>query len=231
MQIFKDVGLLENTHKFSISTWDDLLHNTLSTVTGTPMRAGDKASFRAAVSDLLGPRNEFALRVLSETGLIPVNDTHKSQSGVAAVLVRSQTAIEHFAHLLSAQLGYKANERDMVVLSHEIVSHPKDLISANPQDEMLYSSSLVVTGTPSTGESAMSRTVGLPLAFATLEVLDGKVQSRGVLGGKEVWRAVLDGMGQVGIHMRESITPLRNEQRQSRTVENQLLDNRKRFSN
>jgi alpha-aminoadipic semialdehyde synthase len=185
MQNFKDVGLLESNHKFSITTWGDLLRNTLSIVTGTTLRAGDEASLWAVVSDLLGSQAGYANRVLSETGLVSVNGTRSSQSGTDAIPIYEQTALEHFAHLLSTQLSYKAGERDMVVLSHEIKSQPKDLNSVKSQDETLYSSSLFVTGTR-TGESAMSRTVGLPLAFATLEVLDDKVESRGVLGGKEM---------------------------------------------
>jgi len=239
MQIYKDVGLLENSHKFTITTWEDLLMNSLSNVIGTPLRAADEASLHAAIGDLMGHHKDLALRVLSETGLVRKADALASASSgsrlgnpLAAPTVpvssHSQTALEHFAHLLSAQLNYGVTERDMVVLSHEIISRPKDLPRATPQDEMLFTSSLLVTGTPSTGGSAMSRTVGLPLAFATLEVLDGHVQSRGVLGGKEVWRAVLDGMAQVGIHMQESISSLRNER--SRTVEGQLLLNRSEFA-
>jgi alpha-aminoadipic semialdehyde synthase len=232
MQIFKDVGLLDNIHKLSIATWEDLLSSSLSKTTGTSLRSSDKPSLRAAISDLAGSQNELALLALSETSLLPMRDAvavgDAVHSGSPVPLSHPQTAVEHFAHLLAGQLGYQANERDMVILSHEIVSRPKDVQAATSQDETLYSSSLVVTGTPSTGESAMSRTVGLPLAFATLEVLDGKVESRGVLGGKEVWRAVLEGMAQVGIHMRESVTPLQTSN--SRTIENQLLVNRAQFS-
>jgi len=232
MQIFKDIGLLDNSQKISIAAWKDLLPSTLSIVTGVPVRSDDNPSLRAALTDLVGSRYELALLVLSQTGLLHMQDADSVgdavQSGSLNVPSHSQTAVEHFAQLLAYQLRYQVDERDMVVLSHEIVSRPKDVQLTNTGDETLFSSSLVVTGTPSTGNSAMSRTVGLPLAFAALEVLDGKVSSRGVLGGKEVWRAVLEGMKQVGIHMRESVTPLQGSQTQ--TIENHLLANRSRFS-
>lgn len=228
MEIFRDIGLLENTHDFSISTWNDLLLNSLSNLTGTTLQSGDKQSLVSALSDIVGTKADFAMQVLSEVGLLSSADA--SQSGEPPITVHSQTAVEHFAHLLSGQLAYRAAERDMVVLSHEIVTRPRDAEMVNRQHEMVYTSSLVVTGTPTTGEGAMSRTVGLPLAFATLEVLDRKVQSRGVLGGKEVWRAVLHGMEHVGIHMQERVSPPSfHNDLQSRTVETQLLLNRKQF--
>jgi alpha-aminoadipic semialdehyde synthase len=228
MQIFKDVGLLDNSHQFAISSWEELLTKSLSNVTSISLRSTDSASVRSAISDLMGPNAEFARRVLSEINLFREAAALSSANLLPLPLPpppgsHQQTAIEHFAQLLSAQLSYSADERDMVVLSHEIVSRPKHLASttATTQDEMVYTSSLMVTGTPSNGQSAMSRTVGLPLAFATQEVLDGRVDGNGVMGGKEVWRAVLGGMASVGVHMRESFSSLRNERMQ--TVEGQLI--------
>jgi alpha-aminoadipic semialdehyde synthase len=52
----------------------------------------------------------------------------------------------------------------------------------------------------------MSKTVGLPLAFATLQVLDNGVRTRGVAGpfGEEIYRPVLEGLDTVGLGMRET---------------------------
>lgn len=100
----------------------------------------------------------------------------------------------------------------MVILSHEVVSIPK---SAQPGDPahiasaITHNSTLVTYGTPDVlGGSAMSRTVGLPLAIAALKVLDGTIVERGVRGpgecGRDMWRGVMDGLEERGIAMRET---------------------------
>lgn len=54
----------------------------------------------------------------------------------------------------------------------------------------------------------MSRCVGLPVAFAALQVLDGGVSMRGVAGptDESVYGAVLRGLEEVGLGMKESVT-------------------------
>lgn len=53
----------------------------------------------------------------------------------------------------------------------------------------------------------MSKTVGLPLAFAALRVLDGGIRTRGVAGpfGEEVYKPVLAGLAEMGLGMRETM--------------------------
>lgn len=100
-------------------------------------------------------------------------------------------------------------ERDMVILVHQMMSVPSHSpVTSDPtswEDVHSHASRLVTYG--SEAGSAMSRTVGLPLAFAAMKVLDGQVHERGVKGpsqcGKEVWRGVLDGMESVGMGMKE----------------------------
>ena len=109
--------------------------------------------------------------------------------------------IDLFTILLAHKLKYEPHERDLVVLSHEIVTQsPLD-----PRIEEVHTSSLVTYGTSSA--SAMSRTVGLPVAFAALEILDGKVQVRGVQGptDKSIYQSVLKGLEEVGLGMKERV--------------------------
>jgi alpha-aminoadipic semialdehyde synthase len=115
--------------------------------------------------------------------------------------------IDLLATLLAHKLRFQPAERDVVVLSHEISAQSKSAGNepANQSDEDVYTSSLVVYGTP--GESAMSRCVGLPVAFAALQVLDGTDGPRGVQGPTEpvLYNAVLDGLERVGLGMKESV--------------------------
>lgn len=121
--------------------------------------------------------------------------------------------------LLAHKLRYKPDERDMVILSHEIISVPKSSKTKRAVDPLTiqgakkHTSTLVTYGTPSIlGASAMARTVGLPLAIAARKVLDGKVEVRGVKGpgdcGRPLWGGVLEGLEERGIAMKESVRPL-----------------------
>jgi len=54
----------------------------------------------------------------------------------------------------------------------------------------------------------MARTVGLPVAIAALNVLDGRVAIRGVAGPTDssIYRPVLMGLEEAGLGMKEVIT-------------------------
>ena len=108
--------------------------------------------------------------------------------------------IDMFATLLAHKLRYAPHERDLVVLHHEIVSRPK----GSPEREEVHTSSLVTYGTKEA--SAMSRTVGLPVAFATLQILDGGLRARGVHGPteREVYTNVLQRLDEAGLRVKES---------------------------
>lgn len=115
-------------------------------------------------------------------------------------------ALDLFALLLAHKLRYKSHERDMVFLSHELISRPR---SANPYTDVreeIHTSSLIVRGTPE--HSAMALTVGLPVAFAALRILDGEVHVRGVAGPTAdvgLYRLILEDLETVGLGMRESV--------------------------
>jgi alpha-aminoadipic semialdehyde synthase len=117
--------------------------------------------------------------------------------------------------LLAFKLRYKPNERDMVILSHEVIAKGQ---AAGALEEV-YTSSLITYGTPSA--SAMARTVGLPVALAALNILDGKVTVRGVMGPSDpsVYGPVLRGLEEVGLGMTESL-------RFGKTMETQLAQDK-----
>lgn len=107
--------------------------------------------------------------------------------------------IDLFTIILARKLRYEPGERDIVILAHEIVA--KSPIGS----EEIHTSSLVTYGSPTA--SAMSRCVGLPVAFAALRVLDGRVPVRGVRGpeDKTVYESVLRGLEEVGLGMKETV--------------------------
>ena len=113
------------------------------------------------------------------------------------------TPLDLFALLLGKRLAYKPGERDLVVLSHEIIARSRRA----PEDEEVHTASLVAYG--AAGASAMARTVGLPVAFAALHVLDGGVRTRGVHGptDREVYAHILRRLEEAGLGMKETVRP------------------------
>lgn len=102
--------------------------------------------------------------------------------------------------LLSHKLRYHLGERDMVILSHEIITE------SDSSDREIHTSNLITYGEPG-GNSAMSRTVGIPLACATLRIVAGEVGTRGVCAPveSEIYGPVLrDLRERHGIVMKES---------------------------
>jgi alpha-aminoadipic semialdehyde synthase len=108
--------------------------------------------------------------------------------------------IDLFTMVLAHKLKYEPEERDLVILSHEIIAHSVE----KPGVDEIYTSSLVTFGTPTA--SAMSRCVGLPVAVASLQILDGKVSVRGVQGPTDatVYAPVLEGLDELGLRMKET---------------------------
>ena len=168
----------------------------------------DASSLVSALSNVVpDPQHHgHALEALQWFGLVP-----GPSSGPAVDLPLLPThpvaPIDLLTLVLAHKLRYNPGERDLVVLSHEIVAQPASAVGeASAEETEVYTSSLVAYGTASA--SAMSRCVGLPVAFATLAVLDGKVVGRGVQGPTEetLYRAVLDGLRGVGLEMKEGVS-------------------------
>ena len=115
-------------------------------------------------------------------------------------------ALDLFALLLAHKLRYEPHERDMVFLSHELISRPRSAGPSTDGREEIHTASLIVRGTPE--YSAMALTVGLPVAFAALRILDGDVRVRGVAGPTAdvgLYRSILRDLETVGLDIRESV--------------------------
>jgi alpha-aminoadipic semialdehyde synthase len=198
MDIFKSIGLLDTEAPFTIDDWPSLIRITLKRKLGIDVGPNDLASVMSAVKEIIPATTDiYQLQTALEyLALIP------SSSPAPPVLKSSAAPIDHFANLLAQKLRYEPHERDLVILNHEIIAQD---VSGR---EEVHSSSLITYG--GSEASAMARCVGLPVAFAALKVLDGRVSARGVCGPaveENLWKGVLDGLEEVGLGMKETVRP------------------------
>jgi alpha-aminoadipic semialdehyde synthase len=203
MHSFKSLGLLDSA-PLKLTQWTTLAQQSLEARLGIRV-PNDPASLLSAISDVVPSAHvPSVIEALEWLSLVP------SSSGTSSVaspplpmaLPKEPTpAIELFATLLAHKLRYESHERDLVLLHHEIVVQS---LTPGAKKEV-HTSSLVAYGDERA--SAMSRCVGLPVAFATLEVLDGRVGTRGVAGPteKSLYGGVLRGLEEVGLGMKESM--------------------------
>lgn len=226
MDAFKQIGLLESDFFLDgIRSWSALAPRALARKYHiTNLREDDGPSFRSAINDLTGlseDRTSKLLHVLSRLGVAPSSDPANNNKNTPATTIpalpttnlEDTTPINLFSNILSHRLRYKENERDMVILTHEIVAVPNepspDLAapSSKGEEEEVHTSTLVTYGTPVKGISAMARTVGLPVAFAALAIADGRVSTRGVYGPSlpEIYEPVLAGLEEAGIGFVENV--------------------------
>jgi saccharopine dehydrogenase-like NADP-dependent oxidoreductase len=81
------------------------------------------------------------------------------------------TNVDVLVDLMLGKMSYERLEKDMAILHDDI------LVEFSDRKEK-WSSTMVVNGIPG-GDSAMSRTVSLPVAMATRLILENKIQLRG----------------------------------------------------
>jgi saccharopine dehydrogenase-like NADP-dependent oxidoreductase len=85
-----------------------------------------------------------------------------------------KTLLDVIAIRLEQKLAYRPNERDMIVLHHDIMAEKPD---AGKRRKI--TSTLIDFGIPGS-DSSMARTVSLPAAIAVKLILDGKIRETGV---------------------------------------------------
>ncbi|TCD71109.1 hypothetical protein EIP91_000203 [Steccherinum ochraceum] len=203
MHQFKAIGLLDPAASIHAPTWSHFVPTAMAAQLGRAV-PHDAASVRSALADLLGPAQDTTelVQAMEWFGIAPGQQPNSIDD---ALLPKSPAPpIDVFAALLAHKLRYLPDERDLVVLSHEIVA-------ADPTtgQEEIHASSLMAYGTLEA--SAMSRCVGLPVAFAARAVLDGDVRARGVQGPgveKAVYGRVLSELQRVGLGMKDSVKKL-----------------------
>lgn len=118
---------------------------------------------RAAAEHLGLPEDHAVLDRLHWLGLFSTESVPEPAHSRADLLV----------HRMDASMQYEVDERDMLVMDH--VVEFRDATGAPRRRR----ASLVEYGVPR-GDSAMSRTVGIPAACATRRILDGTIRDVGV---------------------------------------------------
>jgi saccharopine dehydrogenase (NADP+, L-glutamate forming)/spermidine synthase len=108
------------------------------------------------------------------------------------------SALDVLAARMIEKLSFAEGERDMIILQHEFVaSYPKG-------KKEKITSTLIDYGIPY-GDSAMSRTVGLPAAIGTKLILEGKIKEKGVHipVRPEIYKPILKELKGLGIEFKE----------------------------
>ncbi len=100
-------------------------------------------------------------------------------------------------HILNKRWKLKAGDKDFIVMWHRFVYE-----IGNTRKEI--QAHLTVTGEDEIN-TAMAKTVGLPLAIAAKHLLEGKIKSRGVVipVHKDIYDPVLEELSQYGIRLVE----------------------------
>jgi saccharopine dehydrogenase (NADP+, L-glutamate forming) len=108
-------------------------------------------------------------------------------------------ALDILACRLNEKLQYEKDERDMIILQHDVaVEYP----STGKRERLL--STLIDFGIPG-GDSAMARTVSLPAAIVSRMILDGEISLTGVHipVQKEIYVPVIKELQELGISFQE----------------------------
>ena len=106
-------------------------------------------------------------------------------------------AVDVMAAVMLEKCSFAPGERDMIVLQHEFV------VEGHGRRRKVFST-LVDFGVPG-GDSAMARTVSLPVAIGTRMILDGQLTRRGAIApvAPEVYNPILHELDRLGIRCEE----------------------------
>lgn len=151
------------------------------------------------VAERLGVhRGSTAMRNLAWLGLF-------SEDRIGALCARTaaaRTPAEALVGLLSDRLALPPEGRDLVVLHHRVRGRDADGRAVRAQ------STLAVRGEPG-GLTAMARTVGLPLALAALDILDGAFPATGcpLPTDPAIYERLLPRVEDAGLRFEEAVEP------------------------
>ena len=207
MHSFGIIGLLEPSKPIALDHWSSLTRLALEQKFGLSLRAHDLPSLKSALTAVL-PASLIPplLEALTWLHLIPsastpssshTQDSRRPAPPPSQPIPPADALALHLAHALR----YAPDERDLVLLHHEIVARDR-----HTGTEQVHTSTLTAYG--DARASAMARTVGLPVAFAAQRVLDGAVRATGVCGptaDEAVWKGVLQGLESRGLGVREAV--------------------------
>ena len=214
MQSFTTLGLLNQLGKIELLDWSTFVNQSLMLQYNITEATPPPLSSLIPSEDI-----QYLHESLAWLGLANSSSHLATTHNRMPPLPQGQlTPLSIFAYLLSRKLKYQPHETDMVVLSHEIITRQANGLSENGFLTEVHTSTLYAFGlkkpdVPFQGArpaSAMARTVGLPLAIASLLVLEGKIDLRGVQRPTwpQIYRPILNQLHQVGLEMREDTRTL-----------------------
>uniref|UniRef100_A0A3B4XXW4 Alpha-aminoadipic semialdehyde synthase, mitochondrial n=1 Tax=Seriola lalandi dorsalis TaxID=1841481 RepID=A0A3B4XXW4_SERLL len=146
-------------------------------------------AFEEAVYERIG-KDDFRMDTLRWFGMLSDEAVPHADSVLAAL-----------AKHLEAKLSFDKGERDMIIMRNDVgLRHPTGELETKHI-------SLVVYGDPS-GFSAMAKTVGYPAAIAARMVLDGEINTKGLVVPmtKEIYGPALVRLKEEGLHFMSKST-------------------------
>ncbi|KAI9511190.1 Saccharopine dehydrogenase-domain-containing protein [Russula earlei] len=214
MHSFGCIGLLESSKTITLDRWSSLVRLALEQKLGHSVAQNDRPSLQSALASVLpASRLPALLDALTRLHLIPSAAAPTSpppppptaalgtnllpDPKPAASISPADALAQHLAHALR----YAPHERDLVLLHHEVVARDRP-----GGTEQVHTSTLTAYG--DARASAMARTVGLPVALAARQLLEGAVRATGVCGptaDEAVWKGVLEGLESRGLGVKENI--------------------------
>lgn len=172
-----DIGMLEETPTDS-DTYIGLMNELAPGENDIKARVDSKISTR---------NNDTAINNWEWLGLFSDNK-----------LPRKDSMMDSLSDLLEEKLVYENGEKDMIVLQHTFK------VKFNEEKKTIRST-MVVIGEPN-GDSAMSRTVGIPAAIGTEMILNGDLEGcSGVMipTSKDIYTPALEKLRKLGIEFTE----------------------------
>lgn len=117
--------------------------------------------------------------------------------------LKNATPARILEHIICQKWALEATDRDMLVMWHKFIYRTPGL-----ENQTLLTSSLVVIGNDPVN-TAMAKTVGLPLGIATKMVLTGQIKLKGVQIPtiKDIYEPVLIELEKYGIVFKERAVP------------------------
>jgi saccharopine dehydrogenase-like NADP-dependent oxidoreductase len=142
---------------------------------------------------------------ISPTGRIMENLRWLGLFSKESIGIDAESVADVMIHLIRQKLAMPPGGRDMVILHHEIEAvYPEE----NDRKESI-TSTLIEYGEPD-GQTAIAKTVGLPVAIAVELILDGKLPLTGchIPTHRAVYEPVLAKLRENGIAFKEDIRVL-----------------------
>lgn len=179
-QVFISLGLTDDS--FQIENSENMTYRDLVNAFIPPSQRGDSVEEKIAKYcevDFDGP----AMQRIISTGILEDK----------IIGIKNASPAQILQHLLESKWVLKQDDKDMIVMLHEF-EYELD------GDKKQLTSSLQVKG-DDVHQTAMAKTVGLPLAIAALQILEGNIKMKGVQipVHEEIFTPILRELEKMGI--------------------------------